>query len=212
MKKWSIRSSGRAFFLCLVALAAVALGQGQARADEITISGSTTGTVTGVPQLTFTGNPNFTGMTSLNIGSLSGVNSLGTFTLSTAPAAMVGGSFTLNVAFTQPGGIDGGQATTFTAAITGSVSPNVDQGGVLVNFDDNPVLFTFNDGTNSGSFTMQIIDVRVQSGRTADLTAGITGSQSTIPEPATMLLFGTGVAGVAAKLRRRDQAGRRSRS
>src|SRR5437588_605850 len=40
--------------IALVAL--FAAGQKTARADEVTISGSTTGSVTGVPQLTFTGN------------------------------------------------------------------------------------------------------------------------------------------------------------
>ena len=57
MSKFGIRTSGRALFLCLVALAFIAIGSGEARADEVTISGSTTGVVSGVPQLTFTGTP-----------------------------------------------------------------------------------------------------------------------------------------------------------
>src|SRR5436309_5896772 len=85
-----------------IALAALLfLNQGAARADEVTISGSTTGVVTGVPQLTFTGN-SFTGTTSLGIGALSGANNLGLFTLNTSAAQLVNGAFSLNITFTVP--------------------------------------------------------------------------------------------------------------
>src|SRR6267378_4838499 len=141
-------------FAVAIALAGVLiLGHGEARADEVTISGSTTGVVTGVPQLTFAGNPSFTNTTFLGIGALSGANNLGTFFLSTAPGQLVAGSFTLNVTFTSPTGINGGQGATYTATITGSVSPNLNQGGVNVDFNNSPVLFTFNNGTTSGTFS-----------------------------------------------------------
>src|SRR5215211_4990751 len=193
--KWNARTSGRSLFLCLLALAFLTLGAGAARADEVTISGSTTGTVTNVPQLTFAGN-NFTGTTFLGVGSLSGANSLGSFFLATSPGQLVMGSFTLDVTFTVPTGIAGGQGTTYTATIDGSVSPNVNQGGVDITFNNPVQTFTFNDGINTGSFTLSVADLFVQSGQSALLTAGIRGSQSPIPEPATMLLLGTGLAGV----------------
>lgn len=202
MKKFGLRTAGRSLFLCLLVLGFTALAGTEARADEVTISGSTTGTVSGVPQLTFTGN-NFTGTTALGVGSLSGSNSLGSFFLSTAPTQALNGSFTLNVTFTVPTGITGGQGTSYTATITGSVSPNIDQGGVLVHFNNPTQTFTFNNANGSGSFTLTLADVFVQTGRSAQLTAGFTGQQNPIPEPMTMLLFGTGLAGVAAKVRRR---------
>ena len=192
--------------LGIALVAVMTLSQGVARADEVTLTGSTTGTVVGVPPLTFTGNANFNGTTALGIGSLSGPNSLGSFFLSTAPIQALAGSFTLNVTFTVPSGIAGGQGTSYTATIQGSVSPNVNQGGVNITFANPSQTFTFNDGVNAGSFSLSVNNVFVQSGQSANLTAGITGQQNPIPEPATMFLLGTGLAGVAARIRKRRKA------
>jgi len=202
----------KALSIALTFAGVMILAQGQARADEVTISGFTTGTVTGVPPLTFTGNSSFTNTTFLGIGALSGANNLGTFFLSTAPGQLVAGSFTLNVTFTSPTGINGGQGTTYTAIISGSVSPNPNNGGVNINFDNNPVVFTFSNATASGSFTLAVADLFVETGQQAILTAGTTGQQNAIPEPATLLLLGTGLTGIAAKLRKRRKDRNRSDS
>jgi hypothetical protein len=189
-------------FRTFIVIACLAGCVASAHAAELTLSGNTTGTVTGVTPLTFTGNV-FTGTTALNIGSLSGTNSLGTFSLGTAPISLLSGSFTLNLTFTAPTGIAGGQAATYNASITGSVSPNVDQGGVLIDFGS-PQTFTFSNGLGSGSFTLTIADLFVQTGRSANVTAGFTGPFSPVPEPATLALLSIGLVGVALKLRRRS--------
>lgn len=200
--------------LTVAAMAILTISQGEARADEVTLSGSTTGTVTGVPQLTFTGNSSFTGTTSLGFGALSGPNSLGTFFLSTSPTQLVAGSFSLNIVFTEPVGINGGQSTTYTATITGSVSPNVNQGGVNITFNQpsGGTVFTFSEAFTTGTFTLTINNVFVQSGQGAPVLAGFTGSQTAIPEPATLLLMGTGLLGVSAKMRRRRKRLKREES
>jgi PEP-CTERM motif len=195
----------KSIFLSLLALIIVGVSQSTARADEVTVSGNTSGSVTGVPPLTFTGNASFTGTTVLGIGSLSGTNNLGTFSLATSPVQTLSGSFTLNITFTAPAGINGGQSTVYTATIVGSVSPNVDQGGVNIHFASPTQTFTFSNATGRGTFSLTVADLFVESGRSANVTAGITGNQSPVPEPTTLLLLGTGVTGIAARLRYRSR-------
>ncbi|HEV2799423.1 MAG TPA: PEP-CTERM sorting domain-containing protein [Pyrinomonadaceae bacterium] len=176
-----------------------------AKADPVTVSGTSSGTVTGTAAsfLTFTGN-NFTATTAGGVGSFSGADRIGTFTLaSTVGETPVSGNFTLNLTFTAPAGIAGGQAATYTATVSGTIStPNV--GGVQIVFDNPVQTFTFSNASGSGTFSIELPKLFVQSGDTANLTAGLTGNQNApIPEPATMLLLGTGLAGVAARIRKR---------
>jgi len=203
-----ISGSIKSLLLGLAALVIIGASHGSARADEVTITGSTAGTVTGVPQLTFTGNQLFTGTTAFGFGSLSGPNSLGSFFLSTASLQSLAGTFALNITFTAPTGINGGQGAIYTATILGSVSPNINQGGVNIHFTDPTQIFSFSGANGAGTFSMTVPDLFVQSGQSAILTAGFSGEQGAppVPEPATLVLLGTGLTGIAAKLRSRKKA------
>src|SRR5437667_10143371 len=61
----------KSIFLGLLALVMFGATQKAARADEVTIAGSTTGTDTAVPHVTFSGNASFIGTTALGSGSVS---------------------------------------------------------------------------------------------------------------------------------------------
>jgi hypothetical protein len=229
----------RQFFIALAAFAVIALSGAQAKADEVFISGYTNGAFNGVPPntsatqtaslggLTYV-NSTFSGTTAAGFRGLGGnpvappaqnFNNLGAFSLATTPFTYTGNTFTLRVTFTAPEGIAGTNTALFTATLTGTVMSD-NMGGVMLDFDNTPILFTFNDVNcqattvpgqqttcGTGSFFFSVNDLAIDPGQVAAITGQITGAQqTTIPEPMTMILFGSGLAGIAAKARRRRKA------
>ena len=108
-------------------------------------------------------------------------------------------SLKLDLSFSLPTGIGGGQFTLWNASLTGE-SPG---GGapLNVNFDNAGHSFSFSSGTGSGSFELAILnDPTVSKSASTSILGAIRNasftstsadtSAATVPEPVTLALFG----------------------
>jgi hypothetical protein len=146
-----------------------------ARADEVTVWGSASGAIQGIPLLAFRGH-DFTVTTNHGVGYLSGPNSIGTFALG-GIGAQVSGTFTLDVSISAPPGITGGPGLARKSAITAKITKDESCGGVWIHFSNPSSRLSFDNGSVKGSFTVSLADVTVKPHETAALVAVVTGAQ-----------------------------------
>jgi hypothetical protein len=104
------------------------------------------------------------------------LDKLGSFTLS-AEQHDYQGTFQLQIRFTAPNDLTGGQQKTYSGIVTGSVASDA-SGDVLIHFNNLHVPFTFSDG--SGAFQLDVFDVELTPGDTVFLRGEITNARQMI--------------------------------
>lgn len=160
-----------------------ALSVGRARADEITVGGTTASNTP--PGITFTAG-SFNGTTSAGFA---GFSNLGSYTLASSAGVYNNDLVDLTVTFTVPTGINGGASTVFVANLFGNVNTNA-QGGVSIVFSNPTQNFTFSNSGGFGSFSFTVNSVSLNPGGTTPLSGFVSGGTFTpVPEPSSGVLL-----------------------
>lgn len=126
-------------------------------------------------------------------GSIGGpINNFGRFSLGTF-GSYTGQAFTLLITFIDPAANN----NVFAASLTGSVRSTT-SGGVFIDFDNTKQFW--GDGT-SIKYSVMVNDLSVHPGENLAVSGNVTAT----PEPISMLLVGTGLAGLGVARRRRTR-------
>ena len=219
-------TAGAKSFIFAFAIAVfLTLNQTVARADTVVINGLTVGSYNGsifmspsatLFGLTFNGTtfPNPIAIADTSVPSFTFNSSnltLGSFTLTGDPATYTGNTFAMLLTYSfvnsplldiEPTSI---LFSPFSGPLIGTVQ-NAANGSLLIDFNNTPIVFAVTlDGKLVSMFSVMVDDVLIQPGQTVNIT-GTVNPVSSVPEPTTLLMLTTGLAGLSAAIRKRGKA------